>query len=232
MAREKCDEARPSCSQCRRGGRTCPGYARRVKFVDEGPKLRRSPRKNIPILSRTSIKSPDSRPSRSTAIEDLAPSGKHDADSPFGYDYFSRRRLNTELYHLKSPGVECDQILSSFVSTMFPLGATSVQSSFLGSWLWHVPSRLGCSVALDHAALSLALAYFARVSGDRLVLRNAELSYTLALKSLAISIADTDRQFGSEVLCATLCLGYYEVRALPAQRLCSCYSSPYHLDFC
>ncbi|KAG7426164.1 Beauvericin cluster-specific repressor BEA4 [Fusarium oxysporum f. sp. raphani] len=34
----KCDEERPSCAQCRRGGRACPGYVREMKFVDEGPK--------------------------------------------------------------------------------------------------------------------------------------------------------------------------------------------------
>src|SRR5262245_4234222 len=36
----QCDEVRPSCSQCRRGGRKCPGYERLMKFVDEGAKLR------------------------------------------------------------------------------------------------------------------------------------------------------------------------------------------------
>ncbi|PVH69189.1 hypothetical protein DL98DRAFT_626174 [Cadophora sp. DSE1049] len=37
----KCDETRPSCLHCIRGGRECPGYSRAMKFVDEAPRLRR-----------------------------------------------------------------------------------------------------------------------------------------------------------------------------------------------
>ena len=94
---------------------------------------------------------------------------------------------------------------------MFPLGAKALQTSYLGSWLWHVPSSLGKNIALDEAALSLALAYFAGVSGDQLVLRNAQMSYMLALKSLTVAVTDPKQQLSSEALCATLLLGCYEV---------------------
>jgi hypothetical protein len=102
---------------------------------------------------------------------------------------------------------------------MFPLGAASVQKSFLGSWLWHVPPRLGCSLVLDYSALTLALAYFARVSGDQLVLRNAQLSYIRALRNLAIAVADLVKRVSADVLCSTLLLGYYEVRMSSVSRL-------------
>ncbi|KUJ18075.1 uncharacterized protein LY89DRAFT_36969 [Mollisia scopiformis] len=36
----KCDETRPSCLQCTKGGRECPGYSRETKFVDEALRLR------------------------------------------------------------------------------------------------------------------------------------------------------------------------------------------------
>ncbi|KAI9046311.1 Zn(II)2Cys6 transcription factor [Aspergillus affinis] len=39
--RIKCDKATPSCTQCRKYGRPCPGYTRTFRFQDEGPGLER-----------------------------------------------------------------------------------------------------------------------------------------------------------------------------------------------
>nr|RBQ86902.1 hypothetical protein FVER53263_20937 [Fusarium verticillioides] len=93
---------------------------------------------------------------------------------------------------------------------MFPLGSSTAQISFLGSWLWHLPPRLGSSAALDHAALSLAWAYFAKLYGDPIALRNAEISYLRAVKSLAAALDDDKEQLSSNVLCATVLLGHFE----------------------
>ncbi|KAL6412978.1 uncharacterized protein AUP68_02472 [Ilyonectria robusta] len=195
----KCDEARPSCSQCRRGGRTCPGYARGMKFVDEGPKLRRPSRNTIRVSTGLSGTGSNS----SLAADKL--------DAVHGQFARSLTTRGHTIYHQPtSSTLERQQILSSFVCAMFPLGAASVQKSFLGSWLWHVPPRLNCCASLDHAALSVALAYFARVSGDQLVLHNADLSYTFALKSLAIAIGDATGGLDANVLCATLLLELFE----------------------
>jgi hypothetical protein len=220
--RGKCDEARPSCSPCRRGGRACPGYARERKFVDEGPRLRQRPTRNanLRIPSRSSVKNSDSTPSGSIATVTLAPNGKCDVDNPSVCEWHPGGQCDTRWHHICTSRLDRDQLVSSFVSTMFPLGVASVQSSLLGSWLWHVPPRLGCSAALDHAALSLALAYFAHGSSDRALLPNAESSYTLALKCLAMAISNTSTRFDSDVLCATLLLGCYEVRILPVVRYC------------
>ncbi|RBQ75449.1 hypothetical protein FVER14953_05368 [Fusarium verticillioides] len=96
---------------------------------------------------------------------------------------------------------------------MFPLGSSTAQISFLGSWLWHLPPRLGSSAALGHAALSLAWAYFAKLYGDPIALRNAEISYLRAVKSLAAALDDVKEQLSSNVLCATVLLGHFEVFA-------------------
>ncbi|KAF4427920.1 hypothetical protein F53441_14070 [Fusarium austroafricanum] len=117
---------------------------------------------------------------------------------------------NFELNHLSSFKAERDQILFLFVSGMFPLGSTSPQNSFLGSWLWHLPPRLGSSTVLDYAALSVAWAYFSRMHGDPLALKNSELSYLSAVKSLALAIDNPKEQLSSNVLCATMLLGHYE----------------------
>ncbi|KAF9769286.1 hypothetical protein IL306_013295 [Fusarium sp. DS 682] len=93
---------------------------------------------------------------------------------------------------------------------MFPLGSATLQTSFLGSWLWHLPPRLGSSAVLDHAALSVAWAYFARLYGNTEALRNAEMSYMCAVKGLALALGDAKQQLSSNVLCATVLLGHFE----------------------
>lgn len=38
----KCDETHPQCTRCCKAGIACTGFAPRLKFVDEGPRIRRS----------------------------------------------------------------------------------------------------------------------------------------------------------------------------------------------
>jgi len=134
---------------------------------------------------------------------------------------FPRGWENTRVHQLRSSKADRDQILAAFVSAMFPLASGAARSSFLGTWLWHVPPRLGQNSVLDAAAQSFALAYFARLSRDVLLLRRAELSYVVALRSLATAIADPDKRLDSEVLCAVMLLGHYEVRTISSLAYCS-----------
>ncbi|KAF5539794.1 C6 zinc finger domain-containing protein [Fusarium napiforme] len=185
----KCDEERPSCAQCRRGGRACPGYVREMKFVDQGPKVRR-PR-------RVAASAPEK------AFQGV--------DRHHGYlPRYRETGLNVKLNQPSNFKAERDQILSSFVSAMFPLGSSTVQISFLGSWLWHLQPRLGSSAVLDHAALSVAWAYFAKLQSDPIALRNAEISYLGAVRILASALDDAKEQLSSNVLCATVLLGHFE----------------------
>ncbi len=59
--------------------------------------------------------------------------------------------------------------------------------------------------------MSLALAYFAGVTLDKQALWKAELSYSVALKNLAVALADKRKQSSPEVVCAALLLEHYEV---------------------
>ncbi|KAF5584352.1 C6 zinc finger domain protein [Fusarium subglutinans] len=191
----KCDEERPSCAQCRRGGRTCPGYVREMKFVDEGPKIRRT---------RGKSHAPTTKPTSEKASKGLS---RHNRD-------LLRHRETSPDIRLGQPSsfkAERDQILSSFVSAMFPLASATAQISFLGSWLWHIPPRLGSSIVLDHAALSVAWSYFAKLYGDPIALRNAETSYLCAVRSLALALDDAKDQLSANVLCATVLLGHFEI---------------------
>jgi hypothetical protein len=132
-------------------------------------------------------------------------------------DTLSQTQCDTGLRRPISSSLEHEQLLSSFVSILFPLGDITVQSSFLGSWLWHVPPRFGRNVALDYAAMSLAYAYFGGISQSQVLLRAADLFYSRSLRSLTKAIADRNKRLSPEVLCATLLLGYYEVFTLSSK---------------
>lgn len=183
----QCDEVRPSCGQCRRGGRRCPGYARNIKFIDEGSKLRHRKAAKATAARR--------KPEQKLAVRSM--------------------------YQPASSKLEQTQLLATFISLMFPLGAASAQSSYLGSWLWHIPPRLGRSPAMDYASLALALRYYA--TGDSSVLYPARLAYGTAIKSLSVALADPKVSQDPEILSATMLLSQYEVRPgsqkLPLMRL-------------
>ncbi|KAJ3498452.1 hypothetical protein NLG97_g1119 [Lecanicillium saksenae] len=201
----KCDEQRPSCSQCRRGGRACPGYERVMAFIDEGVKLRernptqrRSGSRRRPSPRVKDEQSPESQ-------FDLAhrrPCISSQASTP-------EKELRAPL-NVPSPRAEQGQIVASFVSAMFPLGIASLQMSLLGTWLWHIPPRLGRNAALDHASLAVAMAYFGRTTRNDAVVAGAERAYAMALQTLSVMLGTKDMQFEPEVLCATMLLGQYE----------------------
>ena len=174
-----------------------------MKFVDEGSKVK-TRLATQHGRRRAVAKSVSDSKDQTTVDKETQP-----WDAKKGQSTVDQLELQT-LKQSSGMKAQRDQILSSFVSSMFPLGSADVQTSFLGSWLWHLPPRLGSSAVLDHAALSVAWAYFARVFGDVSALRNAEISYACAVKNLALVLGDPKQQLASNVLCATILLGHYE----------------------
>lgn len=166
----KCDEMRPSCSQCRRGGRKCPGYKQVAKFVDEGVKFQSKP---------------DRKPLQ-------APS------------------FNLPNYCLDLRGLSRQAIVGSFIEELFPLGRLTVQHSFIGSWLWHIPQVLHITLALDIAAESVALAYFAKREHSKGIIERSRWAYSEALKLLFQSLHNSRLRLAPETLCATMLLLHYE----------------------
>ena len=165
-----------------------------MKFVDEGPKLRSRRRAGIQDQHASCIVFGKDARSSSAHVDDY-----------------------TALRSLSSPKADSDQVAASFMASMFPLGAESVQKSLLGSFLWHIPPRLGLNASMDYAIHAVATSYFGRRFRDGTMLRRAEHSYGAALRSLAMMINNKDKQLESEVLCATILLGHYEVNLDGAQ---------------
>ncbi|KAJ6781872.1 hypothetical protein PWT90_06529 [Aphanocladium album] len=209
----QCDEQRPSCSQCRRGRRTCPGYERAMVFIDEGVKPgKNSTGRQRPVL-RTSkhgsrhfktprVKGEHSQVCALDAKHENRSGGKQSSTPPPNEQRAPPR--------LASPRAEQHQLIASFISAMFPLGVDSLQISLLGTWLWHIPPRLGHNAALDYASLAVAMGYFGRTTRNDAVVAGAESAYAMALQNLSTMLNIKDVQFEPEVLCATMLLGHYE----------------------
>ncbi|KAH8817051.1 hypothetical protein F5884DRAFT_778326 [Xylogone sp. PMI_703] len=180
----KCDEARPSCSQCRRGGRDCPGYERKLKFINESGRLsQRSNRKSGKSPIQQGLKTP---PQEVLISIPTSPDGD---------------KLNQI------------QFVSCCVSDIFPVEQLIPKLSFLGSWLWKIPQFIGLNPALDYAAECMALAYRARVSSNATLFKRSQYSYMRALQSLSRALQTPDSGYSSEILCATMLLGEYEMLA-------------------
>lgn len=173
-----------------------------MTFVDEGVRLR----KKRQVKHQTTAAPPQTSPRVKTegspnCVSNSGPKSEEKAGA--GSESLSPLRL-------ASPRAEQDQLFACFVSAMFPLGVESLQISLFGTWLWHIPSRLGCNLALDYATMAVAMGYFGRVSGDSLAIQDAEAAYMAALRVLAAMLGSREKQFASEVLCATMLLGHYE----------------------
>lgn len=108
--------------------------------------------------------------------------------------------------------IEQEGIVASFIQDLFPSGRVTVQYSFIGSWLWRVPEALHRNHAMDLAAESLAVAYYAKKANSAQALIRSRKLYGFALRMLSIALQDQCSRFSSETLCATLLLVHYEVR--------------------
>jgi hypothetical protein len=120
-------------------------------------------------------------------------------------------RANPRPCLLPSPFLEHAQLVSCFVADVYPVKSIIPDLSFLGSWLWMVPSHLKQSKALDSAALCLSLGYYEKLSGCENRMERSRKAYGQALSLLSKSINDISTGLSSETLCATLLLFFYEV---------------------
>jgi hypothetical protein len=130
------------------------GYQNRSKFVDEGAKLqgvagrKERPSSTKPISESSAVSSREEASARQTT----APSERNpvatdiigfnseifqDNLSSSNVGSFNVLNLNGPRLNLRS--FEQEGIVASFVQDLFPLGRLTVQHSFIGSWLWHVP---------------------------------------------------------------------------------------------
>lgn len=181
LTSRQCDERRPSCSQCSRGGRRCPGFARSPKFIDETPRIRAKHSKTAMLSTAT-----------------FRPPSPHHSD------------------------IERNQIVTSFICDLFPLAVGPIQQSYIGGWLWMIPTVMNQQSTLDLAAEALACIYFAKKARNcaqksHEVLMRGHAAYLRALGDLSRALRHQRYRLSLETLCATLLLVQYEVSNLASK---------------
>ena len=125
------------------------------------------------------------------------------------------------LSHLSYADIQRLQIVANFVHDLFPQQTCHVKKSYVGGWLWQVPTILRQNTTLDFAAEALASIYFAKRTGspektDAAMMRSSEI-YLRAIELLSKALRNPKSCFSSEILCACLLLVHYEVRPLSEQ---------------
>lgn len=70
--RVKCDQTKPTCNNCKKGNRPCPGYAQDLKFQDEGARLRKRYERNDPYATTAGLDSNHESPASLSELSGTA----------------------------------------------------------------------------------------------------------------------------------------------------------------
>ncbi|KAH8800383.1 hypothetical protein F5884DRAFT_810157 [Xylogone sp. PMI_703] len=199
--RVKCDEVRPSCSQCRVKGRQCEGYERRRKFVSHsGFKASNEPPGNITLL-----------PYESAAGNYVASERSSDTAGALTNPVYWSTSTDVPSFH--SPIAYHSQLLSVFIIEMSRRRAMPRDIRLFTQWLSQVPQYLGRSPALDRAVSCLNLHIAGLMSCSTNLVAESRQLYGQALLDLQRAINHKNTGFSSETLCATMMLSLYELFA-------------------
>ncbi|KAH7343068.1 hypothetical protein BKA65DRAFT_505459 [Rhexocercosporidium sp. MPI-PUGE-AT-0058] len=191
----KCDEVRPGCSQCRRGGRKCSGYDLPMTFISQHPELDK-PKKASNIGQNRPSKQ---QPASNAASLALIMPQQHPID---------RLKIQRSIY---CPALNRVQLVNSFVNNLFPPRYLVPQLSFFADWLRLIPKYMAKSRLLDYAAQCLALGFFGRETANTASEQNGRGAYSIALGYLSRAVEDVEVGLSTETLCATMLLSFYEI---------------------
>jgi len=198
----QCDEARPTCSQCRRGGRQCSGYDLPMTFISQDTRA---------TAQRSTSKSGSKKRSRGSPRSDAVISG---AEIITTVSNLARQNALHPMFiqrDVNCPKLNLIQLVNSFVNSLFPPEYLVPQLSFFADWLWLIPGYVARNELLDSAAQCLALGYFGYETKNSFLEYEGRQAYSRALWLLSKAIEDAEVGLSSDTLCSTMLLSFYEV---------------------
>lgn len=198
----QCGEERPQCRACVSACWTCPGYAKRWKFVDA----------NAPTSALFRVTSDGIE--ESDYDSDLDRKSQHTTQ-----DLARRKRTN-----ITSPGLvplwpkqsrplmsEADKAASRLIAMLNDSsGQKLCQIRSHANFIDYVPSRLGKNAALDSVVSSLCSLFVDALTGNRTV--EGFRLYGSAVTSLQACVKSPELRLESETLCASILIQICEVR--------------------
>lgn len=190
--------------------------------MDEGPAIRdlykTDDRGQRPIDRRSpssSTTSSGTRPVNSAPFECLA-QGISGEGSINHTPRNSRRFQDLErsaLVSILSPTAHQSQLLALFLGTVVSDNPVEIAPTFHchSIWLTQLASRAEVSPTLLYATRAISLSFLGRRTRDENLVQNARLIYGKTLLKLNKSLQDPEEGFGSDTLCATVLLTFYEL---------------------
>jgi len=187
---------------------SCPGYPSRLKFQDEGGKLRRK-LGNINEITQQN-------PSRKAIIANRLTA----EDYQLRQDSSSSKAKVATRYapHLmpkipiQSVPLSSNDILALHFSSTFnsylPRGKSLAK---FGVFIKEVPRHVGLNKACDFSLWAICNAHNALLTANEQSLYQSRAHYGRALLELRRLLTETKQGMSAETLCATMLLGIYEV---------------------
>ncbi|KAH8727803.1 hypothetical protein GQ44DRAFT_769867 [Phaeosphaeriaceae sp. PMI808] len=217
----KCDEAWPSCLNCQKNGKSCPGPPARHTFKDLGPILSTGTEtvvvKEHPIVLDHQYKHLTQLNERfienGSVLHKFRISQKVTASPKRS----SRRSSTQSLTPPRSPFIrqplpsqhhELARALIAATTT----GGLGVRMDVFGQFIREIPSRIGHNAALDAAAAVLVNAHTSLVHKKTTISPHL---YLRAIKMLQTCLEDPHQGMSANTLCASLLLSLVEALAGP-----------------
>ncbi|KAF2108341.1 hypothetical protein BDV96DRAFT_504698 [Lophiotrema nucula] len=222
----KCDETWPTCINCQKNGKCCPGPPARHTFKDLGPKL------NLKSTSTSPDENTGIHQQKSKRLTQLNEKWSENGAvfqkfkiSSKGFDYFpkqsssSPRRSPTSstspptLTRQPTPS-HCQELSRAMIDALC-LGGVGHRMATFGPFIRDVPARVGYSAALDSAVACLVDAHSSMMHKRRANEIVSPGLYLRAVQALQSSLYDRHEGMSSNTLCASVLLGIVEALAGP-----------------
>ncbi|EHA27123.1 hypothetical protein ASPNIDRAFT_170706 [Aspergillus niger ATCC 1015] len=212
----RCDQTRPTCSQCAKGNRVCPGYRDQLSlmFRDESQQVIRKARtgttarraKSSRKTSPGMLSSADSNPSSTTG--DLEPF-EFDGPEYLSPQFVQQHAIQQPLVLQPSYQPTKNEAISYFLR----------QNAWIGSFWSKIeanPDILRRASATSHNALmtslaSVGIAMISRIRKSEPMKIAAEKEYGNALQLLTTAVADQQQAKNNATLAAVLMLAIFEI---------------------
>ncbi|KAJ8109022.1 hypothetical protein OPT61_g7757 [Boeremia exigua] len=229
--KRKINETWPSCLNCQKNGKCCPGPPARHTFKDLGPSLMTGA--NSVQTTKSHLAVPDNRqcltqvnersfadgsvshkfrisPQRNTSHQ-RKPAGRSGSTSSAS---LSPSRSPRSPF-LRQPSLSQQHELSRALVAAITAGSVGLQMSVFGSFIQEVPARIGHNPALDAAVAVLinthASLMYKKTSNDIVSIN----LYLRAIKTLQGCLEDSREGMSTNTLCASVLLGLVEALAGP-----------------
>ncbi|KAF2753762.1 hypothetical protein EJ05DRAFT_489931 [Pseudovirgaria hyperparasitica] len=225
--RIKCDEERPSCGQCLKSARNCPGYPDEFDLIFRNENVALARRAQRSSTSKNSYSSNKSSPTSTSPTLQRSPASYHGESS--SASSLTPGSEPEELFPIarQELSMTADLLTPTILPSLNPSTQTQATSFFFHNFV-HLPReaesvrgfleylgpvylKAGTRSPLQDATHAVALSAFGRYPERNDVLRQARVIYGQALHKVNEALRDPVKAKSDETLLSILLFSLYEV---------------------